>query len=132
MVLSVEAKRRGPESWEAYTDNGREPTGRLVLDWVKEAVERGAGEILLTSVDQEGTRKGYDVELVSAVTAAVSVPVIASGGMGTIAHVLDVVQRGKADAVAVADVLHYDRMSVVGIRDEISKAGIPTRKICQL
>lgn len=131
MVLSVEAKSRGLGVWEAYTDNGREPTGRIVKDWVREAVDRGAGEVLLTSVDMEGTRKGFDVELVESVTSSVSVPVIASGGMGTIDHILDVVNSGKADAIAVADILHYERISVSEIREGISRVGIPTRKLCQ-
>lgn len=82
MVLSIEAKQVGPERWEVYTDNGRERTGLDVIEWVKQGVGMGAGEILLTSVDREGTRKGFDIALVRAVTAEVSVPVIASGGMG--------------------------------------------------
>ena len=98
--------------WEAYTDNGREHTGLDVVEWAKRAVELGAGEMLLTSVDREGTRKGFDIELTRAVADAVSVPVIASGGMGTLEHLVEVVRDGHADAVAMADVLHYRRLSL--------------------
>ena len=116
-----------PGAWEAFTDNGREYTGRDVLQWVKEGVDRGAGEILLTSVDQEGTRKGYDIELVRCVADAVSIPVIASGGMGTPQHLVDVVKEGHADAVAIADALHYSRHSLDEIRNAARAAGISVR-----
>lgn len=129
MVVSVEAKQQGPDHWEAYTDNGRNRTGLDVVDWVKRSVSLGAGEILLTSVDREGTRKGFDVELVRAVTAQVNVPVIASGGMGKNEHLIDVVQHGLADAVAMADVLHYKRMSLGDIRTAAQDAGIPVRAL---
>ncbi len=128
MVLSIEAKRTGPSSWEAYTDNGRERSGRDAVIWAVEAVERGAGEILLTSVDMEGTRKGFDVELVRAVTSRVQVPVIASGGMGLPQHVVQVVREGGADAVAMADALHYRRHSLADVRAAALAAGLRTRK----
>ena len=108
-VLSIEAKRVGENKWEAYTDNGRERTGMDVVEWAKKGCGLGAGEILLTSVDQEGTRKGFDIPLVRAVTQEVAVPVIASGGMGKPEDLIDVVQQGEADAVAMADILHYHR-----------------------
>ena len=127
MVLSIEAKRTAPGRWEAYTDNGREHTGREVVTWAKQAVELGAGEILLTSVDQEGTRRGFDIELTRAVSDAVSVPVIASGGMGSMEHLVDVVKNGHADAVAMADVLHYKRMSLPEIRESARQADIKVR-----
>ncbi len=128
MVLSIEAKRIGPDRWEAYTDNGREDTGLDVIDWVKRGVALGAGEVLLTSVDQEGTRKGFDVALVRAVTGEVSVPVIASGGMGTPEHMVDVVKTGRADAVAMADMLHYRRATIGEIRAAARNAGLHVRK----
>ena len=128
MVLSIEAKRVGPDRWEAYTDNGREDTGLDVIEWVKRGVALGAGEVLLTSVDQEGTRKGFDVALVRAVTGEVSVPVIASGGMGTPEHMVDVVKTGGADAVALADMLHYRRASIGEIRAAARNAGLHVRK----
>jgi cyclase len=127
VILSIEAKRVGVRQWEAYTDNGRERTGLDVVEWAKRGVELGAGEILLTSVDQEGTRRGFDVELVAAVADAVPVPVIASGGMGLAEHLIDVVKAGHADAVAMADVLHYHRMTMPGIRQSAMRAGIAVR-----
>ena len=127
MVLSIEAKQTGAESWEVYTDNGRERTGLDVIEWVKRGVSMGAGEVLLTSVDREGTRKGFDIALVRAVTAAVSVPVIASGGMGKPEDLLEVVRDGGADAVAMADILHYKRAEIAEIRFVAESAGLGVR-----
>lgn len=129
MVLGIEAKRSGEGRWEAYTDNGREHTGLDVVEWVRRAVDLGAGEILLTSVDQEGTRRGFDIALTRAVSDSVRVPVIASGGMGTIEHLTSVVRDGHADAVAMADVLHYKRLSMADIRKGAREAGIPAREV---
>lgn len=126
MVLGIEAKRSGPGKWEAFTDNGREFTGVDVVEWCRRGQELGAGEILLTSVDQEGTRKGFDVELIHAVSEAVSIPVIASGGMGTTDHMLDAFAQG-ADAVAMADVLHYSRLTLPEIRAAAGAAGLRVR-----
>lgn len=116
MVLSVEAKQVGPGRWEVYTDNGREKTGLDVIEWIKRGVSLGAGEILLTSVDREGTRKGFDIDLVRAVTGEVAVPVIASGGMGKPEDLVTAVRDGGADAVAMADILHYGRAQMADIR----------------
>lgn len=127
MVMQIDAKRRKPGKWEAYVDGGREPTGREVVDWVKMGVELGAGEILLTSVDQEGTGLGFDIELYKAVSSSVPVPVIASGGMGSIQDLVEVIRRGDADAVAMAHILHVDKMSLERIKAETSAAGIPVR-----
>jgi cyclase len=127
MVLSIEAKQDGPR-WEAYTDNGREHTGLDAVEWASRGAELGAGEILLTSVDREGTRSGFELELVHAVATAVDIPVIASGGMGTIEHVVDVVERGAADAVAIADALHYDRVDLGDIRRALLDRGISVRR----
>ena len=127
MVLSIEAKQVGPNRWEVFTDNGRERSGLDVVEWVKRGVTMGAGEILLTSVDREGTRKGFDIALVKAVTAEVSVPVIASGGMGKPEDLLEVVQEGGADAVAMADILHYNRADVGQIRALAEGAGLSVR-----
>lgn len=129
MVLSIEAKRIGGGSWEAYTDNGREHTGLDAIEWAKRGQELGAGEILLTSIDQEGTRKGFDVELCAAVSAATSIPVIVSGGMGTIDHLVEVVREGGADAVAIADALHYNRMTLEQIRSAAAAAALPVRQL---
>ena len=127
MVLSIEAKQVGTDHWEVYTDNGRERTGLDVIEWAKRGVAMGAGEILLTSVDREGTRKGFDIALVKAVTAEVSVPVIASGGMGKPEDLIDVVREGGADAVAMADILHYKRAEIGDIRAVAEAAGLGVR-----
>lgn len=129
MVLSVEAKQVAAGKWEAYTDNGRERTGLDVINWVRRGVELGAGEILLTSVDREGTRKGFDLDLIRQVSRAVSVPVIASGGMGSTDDFVAAVREGFADAVAMADVLHYHRISLNDIREAALAAGLAVRKI---
>ncbi len=127
LVLSIEAKQITPGRWEAYTNNGRERTGLDVVEWVKRGVELGAGEILLTSVDREGTRKGFDVPLVRAVTAQVAVPVIASGGLGNADHAIEVIEDGEADGVAMADLLHYGRGTIAEVRRSVKDAGLDVR-----
>lgn len=129
MVLSIEAKRTGENKWSCFTDNGRETTGLDVVEWAQQAESLGAGEIMLTSVDQEGTKKGFDVKLTHAVSTAVSIPVIASGGMGSVDHLESVVKEGKADAVAMADILHYNRMDLPEIRKQAIAKNIPVRKL---
>ncbi|QAU33078.1 imidazole glycerol phosphate synthase cyclase subunit [Janthinobacterium sp. 17J80-10] len=129
MVLSIEAKQIAPGKWEAYTDNGREKTGRDVIEWVQRGVELGAGEVLVTSVDREGTRKGFDIDLVKAVSAAVSVPVIASGGMGSADDMVAAAKVGCADAIAMADVLHYGRTTLQQLRQAALDANLAVRKI---
>jgi len=131
MVLSIEAKEQSPGKWEAYTDNGRERTGLDVIEWAMRGVELGAGEILITSVDREGTRKGFDIDLVRQVSSAVSVPVIASGGMGKVEHMVDAAKLGEADAIAMADVLHYGRMTLDDIRSAALAADLPVRKVAR-
>ena len=127
MVLSVQAKRRDDGNWEAYCDQGREHTGRDVVEWVTEAQELGAGEVLLTSVDQEGTCKGFDIKLVKRVAAALHIPVIASGGAGSIQHLDDVVRQGNATAVAMANVLHYEKLALPVIRETMRASGLSLR-----
>jgi cyclase len=129
MVLSVEAKNIGQGAWEAYTDNGRERSGLDVIEWIHKAVSLGAGEILLTSVDREGTRSGFDLDLVKLVTNEVSVPVIASGGMGKIDDLISVVKEGNVDAVAMADILHYKRATISEIRQVALSSNIAVRQI---
>jgi imidazole glycerol-phosphate synthase subunit HisF len=129
VVLSIEAKKVGHQRWEAFTDNGREHTHLDVLDWVKKGISLGAGEILLTSVDQEGTRKGFDTELVRAVTDISSIPVIASGGLGSLEHFSDICINGGANAVAIADALHYQRLSLSQIRNWAKLEGISVRQL---
>ena len=125
-VLSIEAKRSAG-GWEVFTDNGRERTGIDVVGWARRGVALGAGEILVTSVDREGTRRGFDVELVQAVSEACSVPVIACGGMGTMDHLEEVCRRGRCDAVAMADVLHFGRLELPAIRQQASERGLDVR-----
>ena len=128
-VLSIEAKRNKSGGWEVFTDNGREHTGMDVLEWAQRGVELGAGEILLTSVDQEGTRRGFDLELIRRVSKLVPVPVIASGGMGSYEHLLSAAQEGAADAIAMADVLHYGRLSLGSIREHAHDNQLPVRMV---
>lgn len=128
MVLQVDAKRRPGGGWEAYVDGGREKTGRDALQWIGEAIDRGAGEILLTSIDQEGTRQGMDVALISTVVAATSVPVIACGGVGSPGDLVAGAATG-CGAIAVADILHYGRASLCDLRAEAQRAGLPVRDL---
>lgn len=127
VVLSVEAKRLSNEEWEVLTENGRERSGRDVVEWVAEGVDRGAGEILLTSVDREGTRKGVDVDLLRAVNQSVNVPVIASGGVGKPEDIIDAINNGGADAIAIADILHYERATIGELRNVCRSAGLKVR-----
>ena len=129
MVLSIEAKHVGHGKWEAYTDNGREKTGVDVVEWAKEGVARGAGEILLTAVDKEGMQKGYDTELCRAVTDVVNRPVILSGGMGTIDHAKKAITEGHADALAISHVLHYKKVELADIRRAAAEVGALVRSV---
>ena len=135
VVLAVDAKRvpadpaapDAPPRWEVYTHGGRKPAGRDVLDWVREAAARGAGEILLTSMDADGTKDGYDIELTAAVSTAVEVPVIASGGAGKLEHLADVLTRGRADAVLAASIFHFGEHDIAGVKRFLAARGIPVR-----
>ena len=127
MVLSIEAKKLGRDHWEVYTDNGREKTNLDVIEWAKYGVNMGAGEILLTSVDKEGTRKGLDIPLLKAVTSEIDVPVIGSGGMGKSNDLIEAVKNGGVDAVAMADILHYKRLKIAQIRSEALEFGLNVR-----
>lgn len=129
MVLSIEAKSVGEHRWEVFTDNARERTGIDVLQWAKQGVELGAGEILLTSIDKEGTCQGFDLDLIKTVSSAVSVSVIASGGMGSLDDFVNAAAIGKADAVAMADVLHYKKIDLVNIRQAALMNNLKVRKI---
>jgi cyclase len=116
MVLQIDAKRKPGGGWEALRDCGREHTGLDAVAWAVKGQRLGAGEILLTSVDCEGTRKGFDIELAAAISKSVDIPVIVSGGMGKIEHLFEVAEKGLADAVAMAHVLHYNQLSLPQIR----------------
>ncbi|MHB8163396.1 MAG: imidazole glycerol phosphate synthase subunit HisF [Methanoregula sp.] len=123
IVVSIAAKKQSDESYEAYTDNGREKSGRNVIHWAKQVEELGAGEILLTSIDRDGTGQGYDLELIRNVATTVSIPVIACGGAGHLSDITAVVKEGKADAVSVASMLHYDFIQHFYTDDDYSKEG---------
>ncbi len=130
IVVAIDAKlvQKEPEKkWEAFVHGGRVATGRDAVQWAVEAVERGAGEILLTGMDTDGTRKGYDIDLTRAITAAVSVPVIASGGAGNLDHLVEVVKKANADAVLAASIFHYGTYSITQAKEHMAAAGIPMR-----
>jgi len=129
MVLSIQAKQKESGGWEAYYDCGRERSGLDVIEWAIRGEELGAGEILLTSVDREGTAKGMDLELIKGVGDSVSIPVIAGGGMGQLEHFSEAVNQGGVDAIAMAHVLHYGHLSVDDIRDYAVQQQIPVRLI---
>jgi cyclase len=126
VVLAIDAKARGELAWEAYVAGGRTPTGRDAVDWAREGAQRGAGEILLTSMDRDGTNVGYDLNLTHAVSGAVDIPVIASGGAGELAHLTQAVQAG-ADAVLCASILHYGHHTVPEIKEWLARDGVPVR-----
>ncbi len=128
IVASIDAKRDG-DSWRVYTSGARVRTELDAVDWARECVARGAGEILLTSIDKDGARTGYDLELTLAVSRAVSVPVIASGGAGIAAHVCDVIVNGGADAALVAGIVHDGVETVTGLKLALHQAGIPVRMV---
>lgn len=135
IVLSIEAKRwqwqaeERQKGWEVYTDGGREHSGRDVVEWVKEALTYGIGEILLTSVDHEGTRIGYDIDLLRAVTSIVDIPVVANGGARNAASIVSAIREGHTDAIGLATILHYDQATIGQLKEELTAASIPTRQV---
>jgi imidazole glycerol-phosphate synthase subunit HisF len=127
VVIAIDAQR-ADDGWDVYVDGGRTKVeGRQAVEWAREATERGAGEVLLTSMDRDGTQSGYDVDLTRAVADAVSVPVIASGGAGELRHLTEAVTEGGADAVLVASLFHYGKFSVHEAKEAMREAGIPVR-----
>jgi cyclase len=126
IVVAIDAKRDG-NGWAVYTHGGRNKTDLDVVEWAKEVERRGAGEILLTSMDCDGTKDGYDIELTKAVADAVQIPVIASGGAGTLQHMVDVVKDAGANAVLAASVFHFGTFTIKQVKDALNEAGIPTR-----
>jgi cyclase len=126
VVLAIDAKRTG-EAWEVHVAGGRTPTGRDALAWAREAVDRGAGEIMLTSMDRDGTGDGYDLALLEAISSAVDVPVIASGGVGEPRHLTEGIRAG-ADAVLCASIFHYGRYTIPQVKDTLAEAGVPVRR----
>jgi cyclase len=128
VVLAIDARGRGDGTYEVVVSGGREPTGRDAVEWAREGAERGAGEILLTSMDRDGTEDGYELDLTRAVAGAVDIPVIASGGAGNLGHLVDAVEKGGADAVLCASIFHYGQYSVAEAKAAMSAAGIPVRE----
>jgi cyclase len=130
VIVAIDAKRNNGGAYEAFARGGRTPTGRDAVVWAREAESRGAGEILLTSMDRDGTGKGFDCELTSAISDAVRIPVIASGGAGSARHFVEVFQEGRADAALAASILHYGVTELAKLKQELSSAGIPVRWPC--
>ena len=129
VTLSVEAKRQRDGHWEALTDNGREKTGLDVIEWVQRAEQLGVGEILLTSVDAEGTQDGFDVKLVCKVRDSVSIPVIACGGAGNADHITTLIEKSGCDAVACASIFHYGLSDIINLKTVLATRGIEVRNI---
>ena len=128
IVLAIDARRNVDRSgWTVYTHGGRKPTTRDAVEWAKEGVARGAGEILLTSMDRDGTKAGYDLDLTRAISEAVSVPVIASGGVGTLEHLYDGIVKGKADAVLAASIFHFGEFTIPQVKEYLRGRGVEVR-----
>jgi imidazole glycerol-phosphate synthase subunit HisF len=127
VVVAIDAKRDGPGRWRVYTHGGRKPTELDAVAWAREVEKRGAGEILLTSMDADGTCDGYDIELTAAVSNAVKIPVIASGGAGELSHLADVLGEGKADAVLAASIFHFGKFRIAQAKEYLASQNIPVR-----
>jgi cyclase len=127
IVIAIDAKKVGAKKWEIFTHGGRNATGINVTDYAKIAEKNGAGEILLTSMDKDGTKSGYDLELTRTVTSLVSIPVIASGGVGTLDHLYDGFNQGLASAVLAASIFHYGEISIKEAKEFLNKKNIPIR-----
>lgn len=129
IVVAIDAKRAGAGRWEVYVHGGRTPTGVDAVEWARRAAALGAGELLLTSMDEDGRADGYDLELTRAVTQAVRVPVIASGGAGTPQHLLDAIQQADADAVLAASIFHFGTYRIASVKEFIAAHGVPVRPV---
>ena len=127
IVVAIDAKYKNKDFWEVYINGGRTPTGINAVDWAKKVEELGAGEILLTSMDKDGTKDGYDIDLTGAVTSVVNIPVIASGGAGKLEHLRDVIKYAGADAVLVASIFHYRRYTIREAKEYLKSEGINIR-----
>ncbi len=127
IVVAIDAKSNGDGTWRVYTAGGRTPTELDAVEWAREVARRGAGEILLTSMDADGTKAGYDIALTRAVNDAVQIPVIASGGAGSVEHMVTVLDEGRADAVLAASIFHFGEMTVGDVKRQLAARGIPVR-----
>ena len=129
IVVAIDAKATGPGAWEIFTHGGREPTGLDAVEWARRMAEFGAGEILLTSMDRDGTRSGFDVALTRAVADSIRIPVIASGGVGTLDHLVDGIREGHATAVLAASIFHFGEYTIAEAKAHMAAAGIPVRPV---
>jgi len=127
VVVAIDAKKKDDGTYEVYINGGRTPTGLDAVEWAKKAESLGAGEILLTSMDRDGTKKGYELELTGAITKALNIPVIASGGAGSVEHIYEAFSKAKADAALLASLLHYGELRISKIKDYLASKGIPSR-----
>ena len=127
VVVAIDARQCGPDKWEVYTHGGRTPTGLDAVEWARRVEELGAGEILLTSMDRDGTKDGYDIPLTRAVADAVRIPVIASGGVGTLEHIAEGLTSGGADAALAASIFHYREYTIREVKEYLKSRGIPVR-----
>ena len=129
IVVSIDARKTGPAKWGVFTHGGRKDTGLDAVDWAKRMAAHGAGEILITSMDHDGTKSGFDLELTRAVSDAVPVPVVASGGVGTLDHLVDGVIKGGASAVLAASIFHFGEFTIAQAKEHLARAGVPIRQI---
>jgi cyclase len=129
IVVSIDAKKTGADQWRVFTHGGRKEAGLDAVEWAKEAVALGAGEIVLNSIDADGTKAGYDIEITRRISEAVGVPIVASGGAGNLDHMVDVLKEGKADAVLAASIFHFGEFTVGEVKEHLAKADIPVRLV---
>src|ERR1043166_8896888 len=127
IVVSIDAKKTGTDKWEVFSHGGRKATGRDAIEWARRAVELGAGEIVLNSIDADGTKAGFDLEITRRISESVGVPVVASGGAGKLEHMADVLEQGKADAVLAASIFHFGEYTVGDVKRFLAKRNIPVR-----
>lgn len=131
ITVAIDARKSGENAWEVFTHGGRRSAGVDVVEWAARVAELGAGEILLTSMDRDGTLAGYDLDLLTAVSSAVNIPVIASGGAGTLGHFAEALEPGRADAVLAASLFHFGTMRIADVKDYLHAQGIPVRRVLQ-
>jgi imidazole glycerol-phosphate synthase subunit HisF len=129
IVVSIDAKKTAPDHWEVFAQGGRKPTGLDAIAWAVEAVRRGAGEIVLNSIDADGTKAGYDLAITCRISESVGVPVVASGGAGTLQHMVEVLDQGKADAVLAASIFHFGTYTVSDVKQYLAEHGLPVRPL---